>query len=100
MSTIIIRRCPASPAIDSHAHAVSLALLGGFGLRALIEDGNKDEFSVLVDGSIVLSRTESVLPSVEEVESAVQSASPVNKSVAHTGIVHQTVPPVFRDPGS
>ncbi|HXD87750.1 MAG TPA: hypothetical protein VN641_14740 [Urbifossiella sp.] len=100
MSAVIIRRCPVCPAIDSHANTISLALLAGFGLRAQIEDGNKDEFSILVDGVTVLTRTDTALPCVEEVEAAVQAARPVNKSVTNTGTVHQTVPIKPQSPAS
>ncbi|HEY2908855.1 MAG TPA: hypothetical protein VGI99_01340 [Gemmataceae bacterium] len=100
MPTVVIRRCPVCAAVESHANTISLALLAGFGLRAQIEDGNKDEFSILVDGVTVLSRTDTALPCVEEVEAAVQAARPLNKSITNTGTVHQTVPVKPQSPPS
>lgn len=76
MSDIVIRRCPYSPRIRSHATEVYSALLMDFNQSARIENGEKDEFSVLVDGTPAMFRSKSWLPSIEEVEAAIQSATP------------------------
>ena len=73
MSTIVIRRCPLSPQIDAHAQGINRALMKDYGRFASVEDGEENEFSLLVDGLPVLQRTDNCLPSVEEVESAIQN---------------------------
>ena len=55
-----------------------------------IEDGVKDELSVLVDGVPVLQRSTNYLPTIEEVEAAMQNAEPADRGVSSTGTVHHT----------
>lgn len=74
MHQIVIRRCPINPAVRMHAVELMSRLLTGSGLKARIEDGVVDDFSIWVDGIPMLQRSDVTLPRVEEVEAAVQNA--------------------------
>jgi predicted Rdx family selenoprotein len=76
MSSIIIKRCPASPTIRSFTQQIVTALADDFRMNARIEDGVHGEFTVCVDGVPVIQRTGDALPSPEEVEAAVRNAIP------------------------
>jgi hypothetical protein len=88
MTNIVIRRCPGNSAIADRTQEIHRVLMADFGLHARVEDGDHDELSIFVDGVPVLSRSENYLPSVEEVEAAIQNADPVELCVASTGTVH------------
>jgi uncharacterized protein YodC (DUF2158 family) len=59
------------------------ALSRDYGRFASIQDGEKDEFSLLVDGLPMLQRTDTCLPSTEEIESAIQNAGGESPHVTH-----------------
>lgn len=71
MSDVVIRRCPYSKHIRIHAAEVSAGLLLDFNRISRIEDGDKNEFTILSAGRPLLLRSTNWLPSVEEVESSI-----------------------------
>lgn len=81
MPDIVIKRCPVCPNIGKKAQEAVAALNDDMGASARIEDGAKGEFCVLVDGTPVLQRNGDTLPTVFEVESAVNNAITVASPV-------------------
>lgn len=81
MPDIVIKRCPVCPNIGKKAQEVVAALNDDMGTSARIEEGAKGEFSVLVDGIPVLQRNGDTLPTVFEVETAVNNAITVVPAV-------------------
>ncbi|MCE9567530.1 MAG: hypothetical protein K8U57_36485 [Planctomycetes bacterium] len=74
MSQVTIKRCPSCSAIRIHTRKVAIALNSDLGVHVRVEDGVKSEFAVLVDGVPVIQRTGETLPSVDEVDAAVENA--------------------------
>ncbi|MBA4187843.1 MAG: hypothetical protein C0467_07480 [Planctomycetaceae bacterium] len=74
MSQVTIKRCSSCFHIQSHTSLVVMALSDDLGLSVIVEDGVEGEFAVFVDGVPVIQRTEETLPSVDEVDAAVQNA--------------------------
>ncbi len=74
MSQVTIKRCPSCAIIQSHTEKVVAALKDDLGRRVKILDGVPGEFAVLVDGVPVIQRTSETLPSVDEVDAAVENA--------------------------
>ena len=64
--------------------------VGGANIKAArIEDGVVDEFSVWVNGMPMLQRSDGELPSVEEVEAAIQNSEGQTSNVSSAGTVRQ-----------
>ncbi len=78
MSTIVIRHCERCPIIREHAQSITVRLERDFDHFACIQYGEENEFSVLVDGVPILQRTDTCLPSIEEVEAAIHNAEATN----------------------
>jgi hypothetical protein len=76
MNEVIIKRCPVCPTIRSQAEGIADALRNELHQTARIEDGERGELSVLVDGVPVIQRQGDDLPSADEVEAAVRNAVP------------------------
>ena len=74
---VVIKRCPLCSAIRDHAQVLVEALADDLGIGARIEDGEPGELAVYADGVPVLQRTGDTLPSVEEVDAAVNNAFPL-----------------------
>ncbi|WP_020470613.1 hypothetical protein [Zavarzinella formosa] len=73
----VIKRCPSCPTIRARAEEIVSSLEKDLDIDVATQDGAKGEFTVLVDGVPLLQRDGETLPSVEEVEAAVQGAAPV-----------------------
>ena len=82
MFDIVIRRCPHSKQIGDHAAEVYASLLLDFDRNIRIEDGERDEFSLLIEGFPAMLRSIDSLPSVEEVEAAIQRTTPMSYAPA------------------
>jgi hypothetical protein len=81
MKEVIIRRCPACPSIDSLSDSVVAALKNAECLDLRVEDGVKGEFAVEVNGRIVSKRMGTILPTQDDVVSAVRNAGAVGAGV-------------------
>jgi len=75
MSQVTIKRCPTCPSIKSHTQEVGAALKRDLGVKVKVQDGVEGEFAILVDGVPVIQRTNGTLPSVDEVNAAVENAA-------------------------
>ena len=73
----VIQRCPICPTIRKHTDEIVSALERDMDVAATVEDGEPGEFSVFVDEVPMIRRDSDTLPSVEEVEAAVDNATPV-----------------------
>jgi hypothetical protein len=73
MKQVVIRRCPDCPNIGSLTDSVVAALENEKDVGVHVEDGAKGEFTVEVDGRKVATPKGEMLPTVNEVVSAVQS---------------------------
>jgi len=74
MNKVVIRRCPVCGEIGARAREVQAALQGVPGLSVEVADGQKGEFTVLVDGQEA-TRKRDALPSVDEVATAVKEVA-------------------------
>ncbi len=74
MSQVTIKRCPSCSVIRKHTLDVVAALNEDLSLRVRVQDGVTGEFAVHVDGVPMIQRTGETLPSVDEVEAAVENA--------------------------
>lgn len=74
MSQVTIKRCPSCSVIRKHTLDVVAALSEDLGLCVRVEDGVEGEFAVHVDGVPMIQRTGETLPSVDEVDAAVENA--------------------------
>lgn len=75
MSHITIKRCQTCLGIRDHAQEIVTALQHDLSITNVrVEDGVKGEFAVLVDGVPVIQRTGETLPSIDEVNAAVENA--------------------------
>src|SRR5438552_2155192 len=72
MKQVTIRRCPVCPSIGSHASAVVAELKRDPDLNVKVVDGAKGAFTVEVDGRTVSKLTGEMMPTVEEVVTAVR----------------------------
>jgi hypothetical protein len=72
MPRVTIRRCPICPTIRAHTDEVVTALNKEPGMRVKAENGDKGEFTVMVNGLIVAQEIGELLPTTEEVAAAVQ----------------------------
>jgi predicted Rdx family selenoprotein len=75
MSQVTIKRCPTCSSILGHTQEVVAALKRGIGVQVKVQDGVVGEFAILVDGVPVIQRTSETLPSIDEVEAAVENAA-------------------------
>jgi hypothetical protein len=73
MKQVVIRRCPDCPNIGSLTGSVVAALENEKDVGVHVEDGAKGEFTVEVDGRKVATPKGEMLPTADEVVSAVQS---------------------------
>jgi len=74
MSQVTIKRCPTCLSIRGHTQEVVAALKRDLGVKVKVQDGVEGEFAILVDGVPVIQRTSETLPSVDEVDAAVENA--------------------------
>jgi hypothetical protein len=72
MRQVTIRRCPVCPSIRSHADAVAAELRRDPGLKVRVVDGARGEFAVEADGRTIHRLTGDMMPTVEEVATAVR----------------------------
>jgi len=79
MNRIEIRRCPVCGTINQRVKEVVEAL-ERVGAEITTTNGEASEFTVLVDGQPVVHNQGDLLPTVEEVVSAVQHTVPVGAS--------------------
>jgi hypothetical protein len=73
MKQVIIRRCPVCPNIGSLTDSVVAALKNEEDVQVQVVDGAKGEFTIEVDGRKVATPKGEMLPTTDEVVSAVQS---------------------------
>jgi len=74
MSQVTIKRCPSCQTIRHHTRKIAIALNSDLGVHVRVDDGVRGEFAVLVDGVPVIQRTGETLPSIDEVDAAVENA--------------------------
>jgi hypothetical protein len=74
MIHIVIKRCPFCPSIRSQVDGIAKNLETDLGISVSIEDGDRDELSVFVDGVPVIQRIGDNLQTSDEVEAAVRNA--------------------------
>lgn len=75
MSTVIIRRCPVCQTIGNEAEQVEAGLKNESGSRVEVIDGQRGEFTVLVDGKVVSRMEDEELPDVNDVVESVKRAT-------------------------
>jgi hypothetical protein len=75
MSQVSIRRCPVCPTIRAHTDEVVTALNKEPATKVKVDNGDKGEFTVMVNGQIVVQKIGELLPTTEEVAAAVQRES-------------------------
>jgi hypothetical protein len=75
MPQVTVRRCPVCPTIRVHTDEVVTALNQEPGMKVKVDNGDKGEFSVSVNGQIVAQKIGEMLPTTEEVAAAVQRES-------------------------
>ncbi len=73
MKQVIIRRCPVCPNIGRLSNEVATTLKSAKDLDVKVVDGAKGEFTVEVDGREVSKLSGEMLPTVDEVISAVRA---------------------------
>jgi hypothetical protein len=74
---VVIKRCPFCPSIGSQVEGIVRNLARDMGVTARVEDGEKGELSVFVDGVLVIQRTGDDLPTTDVVETAVRNGLPM-----------------------
>jgi hypothetical protein len=72
MKQVTIRRCPTCSTIGSHTDAVVAELKRDPNLKVQVVDGAKGEFTVEVDGRPVHKMSGEMMPTAEEVATAVR----------------------------
>ncbi|MCI0703302.1 MAG: hypothetical protein L0241_19665 [Planctomycetia bacterium] len=80
MKQITIRRCPVCSNIGSLTNSVVSSLKSDPDTRVNVIDGAKGEFSVEVDGQSIYQQAGAMLPTSEEVVSAVKAGTRVRSA--------------------
>jgi hypothetical protein len=81
MSQVIIRRCPVCPTIGARTDEVAAVLQKEPGVTVTVENGQKGQFTVEVNGQIVAQKHGEMLPTAKEVAAAVQQEALVGNVV-------------------
>jgi len=76
MQTVTIRRCPVCGSIRQHTETTVVALRRQLGVEVEVVDGERGEFTVLMDGRVLANKKGEALPGVDQVVEAVRDGLP------------------------